>query len=124
MELQSNFTTPEQTKRLLELGVPANSADCYYNDIFCKSDWQNAPIYIRQSVSEIDSHFFENAHAGHVYPCWSVGKLMEILKTCITDINELYEIFEYLRDTYDSAECLVQVYKEWLPLLNFSKFTE
>ena len=30
-KLQNNFTTPEQSKRLLELGVPADSADCYLN---------------------------------------------------------------------------------------------
>ena len=29
--LQNNFTTPEQSKRLLELGVPADSADIYYH---------------------------------------------------------------------------------------------
>jgi hypothetical protein len=28
-KLQNNFTTPEQSKRLLELGVPADSADLY-----------------------------------------------------------------------------------------------
>ena len=31
--LQSKFTAPEQSKRLLELGVPAGSADCYYSSI-------------------------------------------------------------------------------------------
>ena len=30
-QLQNNFTTPEQSKRLLELGVPADSADMFYN---------------------------------------------------------------------------------------------
>ena len=29
-KLQNNFTTLEQSKRLLELGVPADSADMYY----------------------------------------------------------------------------------------------
>ena len=29
-KLQNGFTTPEQSKRLLELGVPVDSADCYY----------------------------------------------------------------------------------------------
>ena len=29
-KLQCNFTTPEQSKRLLELGVPADSADCFH----------------------------------------------------------------------------------------------
>lgn len=31
-KLQNNFTTPEQSKRLLELGVPADSADCFWFD--------------------------------------------------------------------------------------------
>ena len=29
--LQNNFTIPAQSKRLLELGVPADSADYYYD---------------------------------------------------------------------------------------------
>lgn len=56
-KLQNNFTTSEQSKRLLELGIPTNSADCYYNDRFCCSDWQNASIHIRQCISEIESNF-------------------------------------------------------------------
>ena len=31
--LQNNFTTPEQSKRMLELGVPADSADMVYMTI-------------------------------------------------------------------------------------------
>ena len=27
-----NYTTKEQSKRLIELGVPENSADCYYTE--------------------------------------------------------------------------------------------
>lgn len=70
--LQNNFTTPEQSKRLLELGVPADSADCYINeacenrafqlpDIFSKCTWvlKKRPI-----------------------PCWSVGRLIEIMTIC------------------------------------------
>ena len=30
MKLQNNFTTTEQSKRLLELGVPAWTADCFF----------------------------------------------------------------------------------------------
>ena len=30
--LQNNFTTPEQSKKLLELGVPIDSADMFYNN--------------------------------------------------------------------------------------------
>ena len=28
--MDKNFTTIEQSKKLLELGIPANSADCYW----------------------------------------------------------------------------------------------
>ena len=37
-KLQNNFTTPEQSKRLLELGVPADSADCYLLRTHTKGD--------------------------------------------------------------------------------------
>lgn len=72
-----NFTTPEQSKRLLELGVPADSADCYnttkhigiipdgatYKDVWQMSIWRD----------EDDNHI-------EMYPCWSVGRLIEILE--------------------------------------------
>lgn len=78
-QLQSNFTTPEQSKRLLELGVPADSADCYnttkhtgkirdgetYKDVLQMSKWRN-----------------ENGNHIEMYPCWSVGRLIEIYLLC------------------------------------------
>ena len=65
-KLQRNFTTPEQSKRLLELGVPADSADMYYT--------RTNPIpkvYIEGTTR----------HAYHT-PCWSVGRLIEIYLLC------------------------------------------
>jgi hypothetical protein len=66
-KLQNNFTTPEQSKRLLELGVPADSADMYYT--------RTNPIpkvYIEGTTR----------HAYHT-PCWSVGRLIEIYHICV-----------------------------------------
>lgn len=64
-KLQNNFTTPEQSKRLLELGVPAWTADCYYS---------------KSGKKEI-----KNTALDEFYPaCWSVGRLIELL--CINDI--------------------------------------
>lgn len=67
-QLQNNFTTVEQSKRLLELGVPVNSADCYYNSIYCECRFSQKP-----------DDFFEKYD---VTPCWSVGRLMEIAHIC------------------------------------------
>ena len=67
-QLQNNFTTPEQSKRLLELGVPADSADCYYENVARKE--------IRQG-KEKDNDFFTSNRTKYL-PCWSVGRLIEI----------------------------------------------
>ena len=75
--LQNNFTTPEQSKRLLELGVPADSADCYFGSYPGHPDW----AVIRQSEfdTEDDALFRLNES---ITPCWSVGRLMEIAHIC------------------------------------------
>lgn len=74
-----NYTTPEQSKRLLELGIPAQTADCFYQ----LNDFGNisAPTpciisYLLDNVNEVD---WKNVKA---IPCWSVGRLMEIWKIC------------------------------------------
>ena len=71
-KLQNNFTTPEQSKRLLELGLPADSADCYWTNKLERR--------IRQYAPETDNNFFTK-HI-HQIPCWSSGRLMDIVKIC------------------------------------------
>lgn len=71
MKLQNNFTTPEQSKRLLELGLPADSADCY-----C----------LTTVIGQIQIVLPESARSGkdfkQFFPCWSVGRLIEIGLLC------------------------------------------
>lgn len=71
-KLQNNFTTPEQSKRLLELGVPADSADCVYlgdyADIWVLKDCKYSGISQEKPLKPI--------------PCWSVGRLIEIIGIC------------------------------------------
>lgn len=63
MKLQNNFTTPKQSKRLLELGVPEWTADFYYTE--------SGKIEIKNTALDI------------LYtPCWSVGRLIEIYLLC------------------------------------------
>lgn len=79
-KLQNNFTTPEQSKRLLELGVPADSADCAmfpYDETFEQYELRVVPFNKVFSTYEIYNE------DGTIYPgktpCWSVGKLIDIL---------------------------------------------
>ena len=69
--LQNNFTTPEQSKRLLKLGVPEWAADCV------TSIYGGSTFFVqeRQLLRRcIDSNNY--------IPCWSVGRLIEIFLLC------------------------------------------
>lgn len=74
-KLQNNFTTPEQSKRLLELGVPADSADCCLRRVLTDGGYCETWI-----VDVFD--FIGQIHDDYL-PCWSVGRLIEIYNiTC------------------------------------------
>lgn len=75
--LQNNFTTPEQSKRLLELGVPADSADCYISFHRLNS---NSPY----EFGILHNITFTKRWYDHprFLPCWSVGRLIEIYELC------------------------------------------
>ena len=87
--LQNNFTTIEQSKRLLELGLPADSADCYYTNSIPHSkreDYYFLHILPFDSGSTISSlKEIAEEEKGFVIPCWSVGRLMEIFDICEID---------------------------------------
>ena len=96
--LQNNFTTPEQSKRLLELGVPADSADMWWEKnetIRINGEWvhgaawdkvpsplnwdrDNNRFYTYSETKESVEEFTGN----DTLPCWSVGRLMEIANIC------------------------------------------
>jgi hypothetical protein len=105
--LQSNFTTSEQSKRLLELGVPADSADLQipYIEYYDLSPSDNekivqcyeylSPIFWNETERGLlpkDKVVWEREFAGEKYdghtteyiPCWSACRLMEIFDTCLT----------------------------------------
>ena len=81
-KLQRNFTTPEQSKRLLELGVPAWTADLYFYEEGCISNDDEPSgvipydeVYQDESKEGVFSDYAE-------FPCWSVGRLIEIYLLC------------------------------------------
>ena len=75
-KLQNNFTTPEQSKRLLELGVPADSADMKYWEGHSITE-DDIPLLLVPSIPYSKSNMEFNC-----LPCWSVGRLIEIHTIC------------------------------------------
>ena len=112
--LQNNFTTPKQSKRLLELGVHANSADCYYSDEY------DEQVHSRIG-SSLQSDFFERYD--EVTPCWSVGRLIEIISECyMIDMRFRYFRFDHLKG--GMVESLIATFEELAGEIDFSKLEE
>lgn len=116
-ELQNNYTTVEQSKRLLELGLPADSADLLIEP---GCDVKKTIAYWTVFNGIIDHEKF--------IPCWSVGRLMEIIDNCTICDNKDWEGIVYpstkkvkqdLGLTY--IEFLIQSIECAIDLLDFSK---
>ncbi len=117
-KLQNDFTTPEQSKRLLELGVPAWTANCFRWDFYSEFDLVSEDERYSTSISSICyKHQFNFRNK---LPCWSVGRLIEIYEIvgenggqCVTT-----------KKGTSRLEILVQLYEENATLLDFSKLEE
>lgn len=103
--LQNDSTTPEQSKRLLKLGVPADSANCYYDGrkiLRVRSeDWMLKPDFFKEY-----SYFT---------PCWSAGRLIEIYNECnsLADeyktrygVNIIEDIIRNFETPYSFTHCI------------------
>lgn len=125
IQFQKGFTTIEQSKKLLELGLPADSADCYYTNSIPHSereDYYFLHILPHGSISTISSlSEIAKEEGGFVIPCWSVGRLIKIFKICVTN---RYEIFEELEMCIDETTVLTQAFKEYSEVIDFSKLEE
>lgn len=75
-KLQNNFTTIKQSKRLLELGIPAWTADCNYYNVLDR--------HPKISYIDADRDYKWNLESEYTpKPCWSVGRLIEIYHICV-----------------------------------------
>ena len=81
--LQNNFTTPEQSNRLLDFGVPADSADCYLLRTHTKGDTFIVEVLHDELYAKKDK--FTNLL--EYLPCWSVGRLIEIYLICALECH-------------------------------------
>ena len=112
-KLQNNFTTPEQSKRLLELGVPADSSDCYYAPF-------TRGVQVRHEPYELRNTFFDEYP---FTPCWSVGRLIEIYSLCVTcDPNVRSPMLGSCNNTELFVNMLEFAYT--INVLDFSKLEE
>lgn len=119
-KLQNNFTTPEQSKRLLELGVPADSADCVMknNEHVYKYNFSMEPT-MTQLIERLNTDDCMNVYL----PCWSVGRLIEIIKIC-SKPKEQTTMSEELLYCRDLVGMLVFILEGNISVMDFSKLDE
>lgn len=134
-KLQNNFTTPEQSKRLLELGVPVDSADCVahivdnsidlHENFYLKGDARISVINQRHTYTKVTTLEDNEAWLDEPYPCWSVGRLVEIHRASTTLPEEQY-MFPFWYDTQDNVEWAIRVLESGIRTgnIDFSKLEE
>ena len=117
--LQNNFTTPEQSNRLLELDVPADSADFYYDKDEVEIDEITHPYILPFNRK------FSNYNDMFYLPCWSVGRLIEINRICSTLPDEEW-MFPFWKDQEDNIEWAILVMESGVIVgnMDFSKLEE
>lgn len=107
-KLQSNRTTTEQSKKLLELGVPAWTADIMF-DVNCRR--YELIETEDESLAETQRTLFYN---GGAIPCWSVGRLIEILKI-VAERGFLGVHFDNLMTAENNVESLIHAIDATFP---------
>lgn len=101
-QLQSNFTTPEQSNRLLELGLSAWTADI----MFDKNRRRYELIETEdESLAETQRTLFYN---GGAIPHWSVGRLIELMLICCSDDMVFWRGNPVMDSLYHDVTCQLQ----------------
>lgn len=111
--LQNDFTTPEQSKRLLELGVPADSANCTLKKCIEDGGYN---VYWKAYIED----FIGLVKVDSILPCWSTGRLREIYQIVGEEAGQCVSC----STNQSQVESLVQLYEENIELLDFSKLEE
>lgn len=104
VEVSDEYTTPEQSKLLLELGLPIDSADMYYCRM--KHEHFEIPKVLWESYSKC-SDFHPRVFT--YMPCWSGMRITEIL-TAIS-LKILKQMQEDAPDVALSMDVLIQLLK-------------
>lgn len=125
--LQNNFTTPVQSKRLLELGLPADSADFYWTHEHKRGVLPRVTSILTTFTEENQNHYSFNDD-DYLIPCWSVGRLIEIISIVKNPakFDDKIALHEDIQNEYSMTyvEFLCQVFEHGVKHVDFSKLED
>jgi len=110
----NHYTTIEQSKKLMELGLSPNTADMCY------------PHFIRHGANTYDEipEIAEEIDYPYEMPCWSLGALLKLMpKTISVPVDERSACFYNLEWQFandnslryiatNRGECLIDIYSD------------
>jgi len=77
-KLTNTYTTIEQSRRLLALGIPKDTADCYYTWIPAIMETASIPQFVFPGCKYTDVASMKTEVYSYE-PCWTAGRLIEIM---------------------------------------------
>lgn len=83
--MNTNYTTIEQSNKLVELGLDPGTADMYYYRDLLNND-KTYEIGILKHRYNADTYSHKE---GLTIPCWSAGQLMELMPVIETETEPL-----------------------------------
>jgi hypothetical protein len=108
-----NYTTVEQSKKLLELGLNPESADMWWTPL----NWQLTEYYVEVKQDGIGT-------PKNPLPCWSLGALLKLMpKTISVPVDErsayFYDLeWQFANDNSlryiptNRGKCLIDIYSD------------
>ena len=123
--LQNDFTTTEQSKRLLELGVLEWTANWKLSKLVKDSHGQKPKDKHDWVVNRKDyTHMIVGFMKYDYLPCWSVGRLIEIYNMCVDfDIDDGAAIVIFIQDESPIVQ-MMQMFEDKVGIMDFSKLED
>jgi len=89
--IQNGFTTMEQSQRLVDIGVPLYSVDCYYSGVGWGRNNDTLQLMPDDEHRQVILDYFRTSSL--YTPAWSAGRLIEIIKTCRVRKSRSWDLF-------------------------------
>ena len=69
------WTSAAESQTLVRLGLPADTADAFYQWNSRSGNWYGSPDFLTQPFSEERDAFLQEV----ILPCWTTGRLLELV---------------------------------------------
>ncbi len=110
------WTTPDESKRLVELGLSADTCDLWYaerftatwNETMNRYDYSETPYYYLTFAKPSETNF--SVDYIRDVPCWSLGILLELIPA---SINWNQRFFDYNSICFGNIEAFAYDGRTW-----------